>query len=45
MLTTLGAIKHMGMRPEDASVAVQGVGNVGYTTAKLLARAGCRWSR
>jgi len=42
MLTTLGAMKHLGMRPEDASVAVQGVGNVGYTTAKLLARAGCK---
>ncbi len=42
MLTTLGAMKHLGMRPEDASVAVQGMGNVGYTTAKLLARAGCK---
>ncbi len=42
MLTTLGAMKHLGLRPEDTTVAVQGVGNVGYTTAKLLARAGCK---
>ncbi len=42
MLTTLAALKHLGIRPQDATVAVQGVGNVGYTTAKLLARAGCR---
>jgi len=42
MLTTLAALKHLGIRPEDATVAVQGVGNVGYTTARLLARAGCK---
>src|SRR5713101_6660148 len=42
MLTTLAALKHLGIRPEDATVAVQGVGNVGYTTAKLLAKAGCK---
>jgi glutamate dehydrogenase (NAD(P)+) len=42
MLTTLAALKHLGIRPEDATVAVQGVGNVGYTTAKLLAQAGCK---
>ena len=42
MLTTLGAMKHLGIQPQDATVAVQGVGNVGYTTAKLLARAGCK---
>src|SRR5881409_2089396 len=34
-LTTLAALKHLKIRPEDATVAVQGVGNVGYTTAKL----------
>ncbi|HEY8744669.1 MAG TPA: Glu/Leu/Phe/Val dehydrogenase, partial [Chloroflexota bacterium] len=42
MLTTLAALKHLGIRPQDATVAVQGVGNVGYTTAKLLAQAGCK---
>jgi glutamate dehydrogenase (NAD(P)+) len=42
MLTTLAALKHLGIHPEDATVAVQGVGNVGYTTAKLLQQAGCK---
>ena len=42
MLTTLAALRHLKIRPEDATVAVQGVGNVGYTTAKLLAQAGCK---
>ena len=42
MLTTLAALKHLGIRPEDATVAVQGVGNVGYTTAKLLQDKGCK---
>src|SRR5438105_6528373 len=42
MLTTIAALKHLGIRPEDATVAVQGVGNVGYTTAKLLAQKGCK---
>jgi glutamate dehydrogenase (NAD(P)+) len=42
MFTTLAALKHLGISPEDATVAVQGVGNVGYTTAKLLQKAGCK---
>ncbi len=42
MLTTLAALKHLGIHPEDATVAVQGVGNVGYTTAKLLQQAGAK---
>src|SRR5947209_8721174 len=42
MLTTIAALKHLGIRPQDATVAVQGVGNVGYTTAKLLAERGCK---
>jgi len=42
MLTTMAALRHLGIRPEDATVAVQGVGNVGYTTAKLLAEKGCK---
>src|SRR5205814_643404 len=43
-LTTLAALKHLKIRPEDATVAVQGVGNVGYTTAKLLGQSGCKVS-
>jgi len=42
MLTTMAALRHLKIRPEDATVAVQGVGNVGYTTARLLADQGCR---
>ena len=42
MLTTMAALRQLGIRPEDATVAVQGVGNVGYTTAKLLAEKGCK---
>src|SRR5919202_1727710 len=42
MLTTMAALQHLKIRPENATVAVQGVGNVGYTTAKLLAEQGCK---
>jgi len=42
MLTTMAALRHLGIRPEDATVAIQGVGNVGYTTAKLLAEQGLK---
>src|SRR2546421_9325095 len=42
MLSTLAALKHPGIRPEEATVAVQGGGNAGHTTAKLLAQAGCK---
>jgi glutamate dehydrogenase (NAD(P)+) len=42
MLTTIAALKHLGIPPQEATVAVQGVGNVGYTTAKLLAEKGCK---
>src|SRR5438128_9654278 len=42
LLAPMAALKHLGIRPEDATVAVQGVGNVGYTTAKLLAQKGCK---
>jgi glutamate dehydrogenase (NAD(P)+) len=34
--------KHIGLDLNGASVAVQGFGNVGATTAKLLAREGCK---
>ena len=30
------ALKHLGMRPEDTTVVVQGFGNVGSNTAKIL---------
>src|SRR5207302_4408752 len=42
MLTTVAAHQHHGIRPEDATDAVQGVGKMGYTTAKLLAERGCK---
>ena len=42
MLSTLLAAKHLGINPEGATVAVQGCGNVGATTARLLAKEGCR---
>jgi glutamate dehydrogenase (NAD(P)+) len=35
------AAKHLGINLKGATVAVQGCGNVGATTAKLLAREGC----
>jgi glutamate dehydrogenase (NAD(P)+) len=38
----LKALGRMGMAPGDATVAVQGAGNVGWVSALLLARAGCR---
>jgi len=34
-------VKKMGMQLSGAKVAVQGFGNVGYTTAKALAEQGC----
>src|SRR5579859_526915 len=36
------AMKDMGIRPEDASVAVQGFGNVGSISARLLHEIGCK---
>jgi len=42
MISTLLAAKHLGINPEEATVAVQGCGNVGGTVAKLLAEKGCR---
>ena len=39
---TLQALARMGIAPGDASVAVQGFGNVGSVSAVLLAKAGCR---
>src|SRR5690242_6393911 len=36
------AMHDLGMRPEDCSVAVQGFGNVGSISARLLHELGCR---
>jgi len=41
MICTLAALDHMGIRPHAARVAVQGFGNVGSTSARLLEEAGC----
>lgn len=42
MICTLEALRHLGMRPEDTRVSIQGFGNVGSVSATLLERAGCR---
>ncbi|HUV56135.1 MAG TPA: Glu/Leu/Phe/Val dehydrogenase [Dehalococcoidales bacterium] len=42
MITTLLATKHFKINAKEATVAVQGAGNVGATAAKLLSREGCR---
>jgi glutamate dehydrogenase (NAD(P)+) len=39
---TLKALRQLGIDPYDATVAVQGFGNVGSVSALLLERAGCR---
>jgi len=36
------ALQHFGMKPQGATVAVQGFGNVGSTAAMLLEREGCK---
>jgi glutamate dehydrogenase (NAD(P)+) len=42
MIVTMEALKHLGMSPDSATVAVQGFGNVGSHSARLLAEQGCR---
>lgn len=42
MIATGLATKHLGTSLNGATVAVHGFGNVGATSAKLLAREGCR---
>ena len=42
MTVTVQALAKMGIAPADATVAVQGFGNVGSISALLLARAGCK---
>jgi glutamate dehydrogenase (NAD(P)+) len=41
MLCTLAAMEHLGMKPHQSKVVVQGFGNVGSTSARLLEEAGC----
>jgi glutamate dehydrogenase (NAD(P)+) len=42
MLVTKEALAHLGMNVQGATVAVQGFGNVGSVSARLLAKEGCR---
>ena len=42
MFVTRDALAHLGMNIKGATVAVQGFGNVGSITAKLLTREGCK---
>jgi glutamate dehydrogenase (NAD(P)+) len=42
LTNALLAAKHLHMDPREATVVVQGCGNVGATTADLLAKEGCR---
>ena len=41
MICALAAMDHMGLQPHQVKVAVQGFGNVGSISAKLLEEAGC----
>ena len=42
MFVTGEALKHLGMRTQGTTVAVQGFGNVGSVAAELLQREGCK---
>jgi len=42
MYTVIEAAKHLGLDLKNATVAVQGYGNVGYNAARLLDEAGCK---
>ena len=42
MISALLSARHLGINPREATVAVQGFGNVGAMAAKLIAREGCR---
>jgi glutamate dehydrogenase (NAD(P)+) len=41
MIVTIEALKHFSLSPDDVTVAVQGFGNVGGHSARLLAEQGC----
>jgi glutamate dehydrogenase (NAD(P)+) len=42
MVVTLEALRYLGIQPEQRSVVVQGFGNVGSVSARLLHDAGCK---
>jgi glutamate dehydrogenase (NAD(P)+) len=42
MIVTIEAMQHLGIDPTQATVAVQGFGNVGSHSARLLAEQGCK---
>ncbi len=42
MVVTREALHHLGMRPDACSVVIQGFGNVGSISARLLHESGCR---
>lgn len=42
MTTALAALERLGMKPAETTVAVQGFGNVGAMTARLLHEQGCK---
>jgi glutamate dehydrogenase len=42
MYTVVEAAKHLGINLKNATVAVQGYGNVGYHAARLLHEVGCK---
>jgi len=42
MFVLLEALKHLGMKPSESTVAVQGFGNVGTVSAALLHDEGCK---
>jgi glutamate dehydrogenase (NAD(P)+) len=41
MICTLAALEHLGLKPHQTRLAVQGFGNVGSVSARLLEEAGC----
>jgi glutamate dehydrogenase (NAD(P)+) len=41
MIVTVEALRHLGIAPAEATVVVQGYGNVGSNAARCLAEAGC----
>jgi glutamate dehydrogenase (NAD(P)+) len=42
MFVTVEALRHLGIAPQEATVIVQGFGNVGSNAARCLAEIGCR---
>ncbi len=42
MIVTMEALKHLGLAADTTTVAVQGFGNVGSNSARLLAEQGCK---